>query len=455
MVVSGQGRLEGWLTALLALWSLTLSGCQLLPREPLPEPGVAGDAGRDQPGTLHFQISPGHTGSYYGWQVEVAAAEHNKGFISFTSRPMEAGERLDAQLWADRYQVRVLHLGRVRFQEWVPVSAGGDTLISVKLSFLRSTVTPLVGAEARGRLYGKPSRIRDLSSNYQPFTVHAGDGLRVIFDGPQYRGELAGPGRLEFIQNGATLATMEQARIAANEIIGELRFKDERKVDQALNGAFSFPDGTVSEWSDGRRFEGAYRGLQPDQGKLQLPDGDLWYGSVELLMPRGPGVLKRRDGSWLELPAGSDLLTLTGTVPCGRSSGGSRQCHYLDGQRLSSEADLKRRLASRQTSSSGPAAGCQLAQGHFSRGLGRSRLLLGPGGEGEFEQYSGSRRFRFYSAFEYQAQPERLDVKYGEGSYIHVESGQVLHRTGISEVALPCRFDGHTLWLEGKPYQRD
>lgn len=143
MVVSGQGRLEGWLTALLALWSLTLSGCQLLPREPLPEPGVAGDAGRDQPGTLHFQISPGHTGSYYGWQVEVAAAEYNKGFISFTSRPMEAGERLDAQLWADRYQVRVLHLGRVRFQEWVPVSAGGDTLISVKLSFLRSTVTPM------------------------------------------------------------------------------------------------------------------------------------------------------------------------------------------------------------------------------------------------------------------------------------------------------------------------
>jgi len=441
------------------------------------------------PGMLGFVLGPSGTGAYYGWKIALVQSARNKGFVPQTSAALQSGQFAYYQLWPDRYLVRVFRLGDLQYQGWVDVRAQHLTRVFVDIGVFSSDVKvePLREASALLREFGKnPGLAVPTGKTFRPYVVHDQGGIRVQYDGPQDAGEPRDGGTLHITQQAAAVATVEGALFSDNRIGGDLRFTDGRTLDPdgALGSDYRLAAGSRITWPDGTAFEGQYRGLQPAEGVLSLPDGRTWKGAVALRQPSGPGRMTHPDGSWIDVPRGELIARQSGSFQCGGVAVEPGACFYFAGQRVESAQEFDRLMAqqaaaaqmtappttaasdgapaqvARAGAASPSATGqdCQLATGVFHSDDGDTVWTLqGKGrGNGHFRQYTrgGATRYQFDVDLSYEATRDRITLRYGQGIYRERDSGRILQRTGIPGGSASCTFDGQRLVIDGKVFRR-
>lgn len=436
---------------------------------PVAAPVVAADAEvAAESGTLQFALSPSGSGNYYGWRFQVLSAADTPGFRPFTSDEMSAGQSFRAELWPDRYRVRVLLLGDVVEDRWVEVRPGQLTLVHVDIGFLSNSYDVLQGPEATA--LARTSlvlRSLDVGEAFAPLTVPLATGVTGKYHGPQVRGTPRGSGRLDLYQDDARVATVAEAEAVEGGFRGEPRFEDGRTVEGKPDPTYTYPPGTVTTYASGARFEGEYQGLKPSKGVLRFLDGSSWAGWLEKDAPSGPGDLTLADGTRILNAPGGDPRTFDGTFDCAATDGTVATCYYFEGQRLASGEDYVAKVEARQRAAAPPpapatersaaAAGspdCTTARGTFTADGGLTRLTLDGRGRGDMWQQTtgGADVYTFEIPFSYDATPTSMRFRYGEAVYKDA-SGRVLRRTAIPGGESQCAFDGSVLTVNGKAFR--
>lgn len=483
----------GLAAALIA--GLFLAGCKTTetgagsataaPAADAPAPAAAvAPADPYAPGALHFILSPSGSGNYDGWQIQVLAAEKSQGFRPFLSQQMGEGQSLRAELWPDRYRVRVFLMGEVERDEWIAVAAGRATVIHVDIGFLSNSIDVVSGAEADPRIAqaGPPSRNLHVGQTFEPLTVELRPGWTGRYEGPQRDGRPVGQGWLSLMENGTEVAVIDTATVADGHFVGTPSFADGRQVDRAMGPDHALPDGTVTTWPDGRRFEGRYDGLSPREGRLSYPDGTAWTGRIAGDAPSGPGQLTLADGTVIADAPGIDTTGFDGAYECRSPQDGATTCFYFEGVRIAAAPDYMAKVNERNQAlaaaapppepvsapppSSAAAAtaaptpapaidGCTHVAGEFTADGGLSRLALDGAGNGHMWQqtYGGTEVYTFDIDFRYSGTRNGMRFDYGPGIYKDA-SGQVVDRKTIPGGDADCAYDGRTLVINGKPFTR-
>ncbi|SOD88964.1 hypothetical protein [Caenispirillum bisanense] len=439
---------------------------------PAPAPAaapaaVAGAEVAAESGTLQFALSPSGSGNYYGWRFQVLSAADTPGFRPFTSDDMSAGQAFSAELWPDRYRVRVILLGDVVEDRWVEVQPGQLTLVHVDIGFLSNSRDVLQGAEATEKARtALVLRSLDVGQTFEPLTVPLAARVTGKYHGPQVRGTPRGSGRLDLYQDDARVATVTEAEVVEGGFRGEPTFADGRTVEGSPDVTYAYPPGTVTTYASGARFEGEYKGLKPSKGVLRFLDGSSWAGWLEKDAPSGRGDLTLADGTRILNAPGADPRTFDGTFDCAATDGTVATCYYFEGQRLASGEDYVAKVEARQRAAAPPpapaearpatAAGapdCTTARGTFTADGGLTRLTLDGRGRGDMWQQTtgGADVYTFEIPFSYDATPTSMRFRYGEAVYKDA-SGRVLRRTAIPGGESQCGFDGSVLTVNGKAF---
>ncbi len=435
------------------------------------------------PGTLHFILSPSGSGNYYGWQIQILTAERSQGFRPFLSRQMGEGESLRAELWPDRYRVRVLLMGEVERDEWIAVAAGRGTVVHVEIGFLSNSIDVVSGAEADRRIAqaGPPGRDMRVTQTFEPLTVALRPGWTGRYDGPQRDGHPVGQGRLRLFEGETEVAVIETATVENGRFVGAPVFADGRQVGGAMGSDHALPDGTATTWPDGRRFDGRYDGLSPREGRLSYPGGTAWTGRIDDGAPSGPGQLTLADGTVISDAPGIDTARFDGAYECRSPSGEATTCFYFEGERIATAPGYMAKVNERNqalaaaappsepvsppapptpAAASAPTAepaieGCTHVAGEFTSDGGSSRLALDGAGNGHMWQqtYGGAEVYTFDIDFRYSGTRNGMRFDYGPGIYKDA-SGQVVDRKTIPGGDADCAYDGRTLVINGKPFTR-
>ncbi|MCA1941566.1 MAG: hypothetical protein LDL26_11260, partial [Caenispirillum bisanense] len=308
-------------------------------------------------GTLQFALSPSGSGNYYGWRFQVLSAADTPGFRPFTSDEMSAGQSFRAELWPDRYRVRIILLGDVVEDRWVEVRPGQLTFVHVDIGFLSNSYDVLQGAEATDTARTAiVLHALDVAQTFEPLTVPLAAGVTGRYHGPQVQGTPRGSGLLELYQDDARVATVAEAEAVEGGFRGEPTFADGRTVEGTPDVTYAYPPGSVTTYASGVRFEGQYKGLKPSKGVLRFLDGSAWAGWLEKDAPSGRGDLTLADGTRILNAPGADPRTFDGTFDCAATDGTVATCYYFEGQRLASGEDYVAKVEARQRAAAPPPA---------------------------------------------------------------------------------------------------
>lgn len=464
------------------------------------------------PGHLYFVIAD-RPGRYDGgWRLQVLAAARQQGFIPFLTGGMHKATYLKAQLWPDRYHVRVL-AQRPHYDGWVQVDPGGGSVVYVDPS--SGAVSVLQGDEAARLLTqsGSPARELRLRQTYRPLHIAMPAELEGRYYGPRNGDAPKGSGRLDLFQKQVRVATIEPAQVdAQGRFVGEPVFVDGRKTDGAFKRDNGLEDGATTEYPDGRIFKGKYDGIEPRDGTMQYPDGRSWSGAFEHGQPVGEGRLTLADGT-VVLKAPRPEMPLDGVYDCVMPNGRKLQCRYVDGDRIVSRADYARRVEARRAgavaaqsplspppgepeateasslpapaeqAAPGPQAeakaapspsaappetaaaqapppamaqsssGCGRVNGRYATSTGLSKLVFDGRGRGHLWQhtYGGARSYTFDIDFRYSGSHGSMRFEYEEGIYRDT-GGRELSRQKIPGGSASCSYDGRVLNIGGTKY---
>lgn len=477
-------------------------------------PARPGPSDPRAPGYLYFVIADQQSRNAKGWRIQVTAAAAQQGFMPFLSTAMGAGMYLKAQLWPDRYQVRVLAQGPL-YDAWVPVEPGAATVVHVDPSSGAISVLQGEAAEQVLAPLGQAARELRLRQTYQPLRIAMPAGLEGRYYGPREGNKPTGRGQLDLFQRQERVATVDEA--AADEqgrFTGQPVFVDGRKVDGALGQDNGLEDGVTTEYQDGRIFKGRYEGVEPREGTMRYPDGTAWTGVFEQGEPVGEGSLRLADGTVILKAPQPDAAELDGVYECVMPNGRKGQCRYFEGERIVSSADYTRRVEGRRraraaaeqaalpppssqqqtveesqprapdapaaASGAKPAAhppaaaapapapeqappqapamtqsgsGCGRVNGQYATSTGLSKLTFDGRGRGHMWQhtYGGARSYTFDIDFRYSGSHDSMRFEYEEG--IYRDSGRnVLSRQKIPGGSASCSYDGHVLNIGGTKY---
>ena len=461
----------GWVLVVLLMGCQTtrpdaVTGATASPTSVSTSAPVA-QADRYAPGTFHFILSPSGSGNYYGWQIQMLAAEGSAGFRPFLSAPMQAGQSLRAELWPGRYRVRVLLLDGVERDEWIEIVSGRPTVVFVDIGFLANGIDVVSGDEAQ-RLVAASYPFHDLpvATRFDPLTIALRPGWFGRYHGPQRDGAPVGQGRLDILEGDREVAVIETATVEAGRFVGMPSFTDGRRVDGPMAPDYTLPDGAITTWPDGRRFQGRYDGLSPQEGHLTYPDGTVWEGWMEQDEPAGNGQMSLTDGTTISGVSGIDVNRFDGAYACSTPQGVATTCYYFEGQRIATAEAYEGMVTARDSAlaaadepvvepATAPIDGCTPVEGEFTADGGLSRLTFDGAGQGHMWQrtYVGTELYTFDIDFKYDGTRAGMRFDYGPGIYRDA-AGQEVERKTIPSGDSDCAYDGSVLIINGKPFTR-
>lgn len=487
-------RLQTLLTLIVALFALT--ACESNPlsfgstpaastQTAAPATASVLAANPSAPGSILFVIKPSQVGNYYGWQMELRAAEQNKGFKPFITNSLNEGYVLRTDLWPDRYWLRVLLRGDVELNQWIDVQAGETRVVVVDIGFLMNDITVLArnSPDLATAQQTPPREVLSVAQTYDPLNIVLKVDLVAKYNGPRKGDTPYGEGEVTLLDKTSEIGKMPQAVVQNGRLTGDIVFKDGRTTTARLDESYSFPEGTRTSWPNGTHFEGRYYGVSPTYGTMTWPNGARWTGPIADDRPSGSGQATTPDGTVFEKVPGMNASLYNGAYPCTLAGQAPGTCYFVNGEQLASEADYLARLervkreaeaatavaaakaAEKQANSqSQPAAapsasqpidGCTYVEGEFGADAGLSKLTLDGRGSGHLWQqtYGGATTYTMDIDFTYSGTRNSMSFNYQPAEYRDA-SGALLRTIPVPGGTGDCDYDGRNLTINGKVYTR-
>ena len=447
-----------------------------------------------QPGKIYFRISTEGDSRRSDWYVKILAAQTTAGLRPFSSPHMTDGEGLQVSLWADAYHVVVILSGREVFNDWITVTPGETVFVYLTIGAFGGNVVVYEGAEADPWLvqYGPPQRDLTPGQLFDPLRVALIPGWTGLYFGPRNGFAPLGEGRLHIFEGAQEIAVMDPATVRSGHFYGIPVFLDDRTVFGTLDITYTYPDGTVSSWPDGRRFFGRYYGLNPLEGEMTLPDGRRWKGKIKSGEPDETGDYSLVDGTLVFQVPAIDIGKLDGIYDCVTPDGVTQKCYFFEGDWVPSPKDYQDKVDDRDGVTPPPPPpppppplptpepppepeedevvvvpapvdpvpvvnGCTRVEGDFTADAGYSKLNFDGNGSGHMWQrtYGGLEVYTFDIDFAYRGTQDSMRFDYTSPAIYKDLSGTVLRTIDVPGGDSTCAYNGRVLTINGKEFVRN